>query len=68
MCPIMREQASVIPIPFIDSPSVLIITSFGWMSPEAAGESLISSAVSLLRKSLIPIPDISLSFCEKIFY
>ena len=65
--PFMRETASVIPIPLVDFPSILIITSFGWMSEEAAGESfitdwIVNSAVSLLRKSLIPIPIISLSF------
>ena len=57
----MRETASFIPIPFVDLPSILMITSFGLISAAAAGESfitdrIVNSAVSLLRKKLIPIP------------
>ena len=69
----MRETASFIPIPLVDLPSILIITSFSWMSAEAKGESfitdwIVNSTVLLLRKSLIPIQDISLSFLLESFY
>ena len=40
--PFNRETASVILIPIVDFPSILIITSFGLISAAAAGESFIT--------------------------
>ena len=43
--PFMREIVSVIRIPLLDLPSILMITSFGLISAAAAGDSLITDRI-----------------------
>ena len=61
------------PISFDAIPSILIITSYGWMSAEAVGEAfiadwIVNSAVSLLKKDLFQFQIFYYLFCEIVFY